>query len=368
MIGAMALPSRIAFALASAAAALALPPLGACAAAHGASSTAGASGDSLGLTSGGSGGGLIDSACAKSTAEAKNVPVDMYIMFDKSGSMAGPKWSGSTAALQAFFEDPKNAGLGVALRFFPDGGCDTSCNVGGCATPKVPLGKLTDLSAPTDAQEQKLLDAFVDVTPGGGTPLSAALDGAILWAKGVQAQAPGDKAVVVLVTDGEPTDCVKDGGYLVGAAKAAHDQNGIVTFAVGLEGSSQALMDQIAAAGGSDKSIVVGTANAAAELQTALDAIRQKQVACDYAIPPSSTGEPVDPSKVNVIYYPGSGKTEITIGQVPFEKDCGSKAAWHYDKPDGPTKIRLCPSACQSIQADTKAKIQIVFGCGSLPA
>jgi hypothetical protein len=310
---------------------------------------------------------LIDSACAKSTNEAKNVPVAMYIMFDKSGSMVGPKWSKSTKALQGFFMDPKNAGLGVALRFFPDTGCDESCKVTGCAQPKIPVGYLTELSAPTDAHEQKLLDAFVDVTPSGGTPLSLALDGAISWAQAQLAKAPHDKAVIVLVTDGEPTHCKTDGNYLVNAAKAARDQHGIVTFAVGLEGSSQKLMDQIAAAGGTDKSIVVGTDNAEAELQAALDAIRDKQLACDYAIPASTTGEKVDTSKVNVMYF-ASGGEKSTMGQVPLASDCGNKVAWYYDDPSSPKKIQLCPAACKTVQADKKAKIQIVLGCGTIPA
>jgi hypothetical protein len=316
------------------------------------------------VTTSGSGG--LDGACAKGTFDAKNVPIDMIIMFDKSGSMSGPKWFNGTKALQTFFEDPKNAGVSVALRFFPDAGCDQSCNVAACAAPKVQLGKLTNLSAPTDTQEQKLLDAFVGVTPGGDTPLSAALDGAINWAGATLAQKPDEQAIVVLVTDGEPTDCHKDAAYFVNAAKTAR-AHGIVTFAVGLEGANVGLMDQIAIAGGSNKSIVISSANVAQDLQAALDAIRDKQSACAFAIPPSSTGEPVDTSRVNVVYHAGGGVSSMPIGEVPTAADCGDKAAWHYDNLKSPKKIELCPAACATIEADPKAKIEIVLGCGTIP-
>jgi hypothetical protein len=80
-----------------------------------------------GTSAGGSGTGGVE-ACAGETVEGKLVPLDMYIMLDKSGSMTektdnGPqtptKWAAVTAALDAFFTDPGSEGLGVGLQFFP---------------------------------------------------------------------------------------------------------------------------------------------------------------------------------------------------------------------------------------------------------
>jgi hypothetical protein len=77
-----------------------------------------------GNNQGGSGG----MACAGSTVKGELVPLDMYIMLDKSGSMSeltgasgnGPsKWDAVTTALQAFFKDMGSEGLGVGLQFFP---------------------------------------------------------------------------------------------------------------------------------------------------------------------------------------------------------------------------------------------------------
>lgn len=67
-------------------------------------------------------------ACAGSSVKGERIPLDMYILLDKSGSMLdktgasanGPtKWDAVTAALDAFFQDPGSAGLGVGIQFFP---------------------------------------------------------------------------------------------------------------------------------------------------------------------------------------------------------------------------------------------------------
>ena len=65
--------------------------------------------------------------CAGELFEAKYIPLDMYIMLDKSGSMLDPtegnplqtKWDAVSAALSAFVSDPESAGLGVGLQVFP---------------------------------------------------------------------------------------------------------------------------------------------------------------------------------------------------------------------------------------------------------
>jgi hypothetical protein len=73
----------------------------------------------------GSGGG---ESCAGETSTAELVPLDLYIMLDKSGSMLdktganaqGPsKWDAVTQGLNAFFSDPQSAGIGVGLQYFP---------------------------------------------------------------------------------------------------------------------------------------------------------------------------------------------------------------------------------------------------------
>lgn len=77
---------------------------------------------------GGNQGGGGTTACAGVAVKGELVPLDMYILLDKSGSMLdatgaagnGPtKWDAVTTALEAFFQDPGSAGLGVGIQFFP---------------------------------------------------------------------------------------------------------------------------------------------------------------------------------------------------------------------------------------------------------
>ncbi len=65
--------------------------------------------------------------CVKQAVAGQQVPVDMYIMLDRSGSMtdltgAGPsKWDAVRDALTQFVNDKRSAGLGVGLQYFPLG-------------------------------------------------------------------------------------------------------------------------------------------------------------------------------------------------------------------------------------------------------
>jgi hypothetical protein len=308
-----------------------------------------------------------DAACAATANEATLVPVNMFIMFDKSGSMKDDnKWVNTTGALASFFEDPASAGLRVGLRFFPDTGCDSStCSLVKCSTPQVVPAPLTADASPTDAQEKKLLDAIASKGPGGDTPMSAALGGAEKWATEYVAAHPMEKAVVILVTDGEPNGCNNDIDAIAKEAEDAHAL-GVYTYAIGLVGSNEAQMNQIATAGGAAKAFLVGNDNAAAELIAALKAIQGTAVACEFQMPSSDNGKPVDPNKVNVDYVPGDGGEPVSFGQVGSAAECtDDKGGWYYDDPKAPTKITLCPATCAAVQSDEKAKVEVLLGCAT---
>src|SRR5215468_8538439 len=70
---------------------------------------------------------LGDAACATATQRAQQVPLDIYIMMDSSGSMddfvgnstVTTKWMAVRDAILTFLQDPQSAGLGVGLQYFP---------------------------------------------------------------------------------------------------------------------------------------------------------------------------------------------------------------------------------------------------------
>lgn len=111
------------------------------------------SSDPLGGSAGSSGtagtGEAPDFSCAKTTEEAQRIPVEMFIMLDRSESMLGmtgtgeTKWDAIRDALSMFVADPRSTGLMVGLQYFPIGRpnvptqCteDAECGVGGpCMT------------------------------------------------------------------------------------------------------------------------------------------------------------------------------------------------------------------------------------------
>lgn len=70
-----------------------------------------------------------DEKCAAESAMAKQVAVDLLLLVDRSGSMGvtggrvgatgKTKWEIAQSALTTFVNDPKSAGLGVGLQYFP---------------------------------------------------------------------------------------------------------------------------------------------------------------------------------------------------------------------------------------------------------
>ena len=140
----------------------------------GTSGTIGTSGG----TSGGADSGL--GACGATTESAKQLPVDILVMLDASGSMmeqtgaggTGPtKWASVKSALTAFIGDPKSAGLGVGLQIFPieHPGSPASCSSNAqCSVGGVSLGRcfLKACHPPTASTPITSCDSAADC-PGG---------------------------------------------------------------------------------------------------------------------------------------------------------------------------------------------------------
>ena len=115
----------------------------------GSSSSGGFNGTGGSSSSGGSSGtsdASLDGACGISSVGAQPVPLDLYFLMDSSKSMndqtgAGTtKWTAVGSALNTFFTDGGSAGLGVALKYFPDeqsgamGTCDTTNATTNCGS------------------------------------------------------------------------------------------------------------------------------------------------------------------------------------------------------------------------------------------
>lgn len=336
----------------------------------------GAGGDTVsvgvGVGTGSSGAGGAGS-CASATEVAQPVEVNMFISFDKSGSMDGDdKWDDATAALSSFFQDPGTEGLRVAMRFFGDDlpigdGCSQYiCNIGACAVPHVDVDDLR--AEPNDPHEQALLQAIAARQPGGGggTPIHPALSGATQWAKAYKDGHPSDEVVVILVTDGSPQGCIESVPIIASVASDALSSHDVKTYTIGLAGSSESTMNTIAQAGGTGQSFFINGGDVTADLLAALEQIKgEASLPCQYQMP---QGENVNPGEVNVDFTP-SGSAPEAIGQVPNAGACGGVAdGWYYDDPGNPSSIIFCPQTCDAVQGDAGARVDIVVGCETVVA
>ena len=314
----------------------------------------------------GGGAGRGDAACAGVTEQGKSTPLNLFIMFDKSSSQVGDKWDAAKAGLAAFVNDPKSAGIRVALGFFPRPADATpACDQNAYATPRVPFDAL-----PQNAQP--ITNAIGAETPDGvDTPIYPALGGAILGALSQAKSRPGESGAVLMVTDGEPTGPAPTCGGVnpedpaeIGklAQAGVGSSPSVRTFVIGFPGVSSQIANQIAAAGGTQQAFIVAGTNIQQDFQNALDQVRGNALPCDYTLPDKLADKSFAYDKVNVIYTKLGAPTGETI---PQSAGCAGDG-WEYDNPKDPTRIILCGGTCARIKADGGGSVQVLLGCDTV--
>lgn len=315
--------------------------------------------------------------CAASATTAETLPLDIFLMLDKSSSMdtavdgggSATKWTLVIQALNGFINGVTAADqMGMGFGLFPSNSCDISA----FNKATVPVGDL-----PGNAKA--LTDKLTSTKPNGGdTPTKPALEGAIDFAKKRLAQFPQRKIAVVLATDGEPNECIngfptfppKDVVSEVTAVAKAGFDAGVPTYAIGVfanasSGSAKANIEKWAKAGGTQKGFIVSADPQLAEnLKKSLDEIRKTAIGCEYKVPQPAGGKALDPQKVNVVHTPSGGGAPNTLVYVPDAASCKANA-WYYDNPTKPAKILLCPQACEVIKPDQAGKVEISVGCAT---
>jgi von Willebrand factor type A domain len=230
--------------------------------ASGGTSGFGTSGSGTSGASGGDGGGDGGSCFA---------PVDMYIVFDKSGSMGDPigngapgdcnigdtknsKWCKAINALSGYLKSPAAKDQGAALQFF-SGEDNANCNSGSpYDTPALPASGYTTLPSSS-------FDGVLNATvPGGGTPMEAALRGLTKFT--AANRRPGRVTIGIFVTDGDPQGCNTNLSTLSGIIDAHYQATKIRTYVIGMEGATFQNLEKIATGGNAPThAATVGTLN-----------------------------------------------------------------------------------------------------------
>ena len=315
---------------------------------------------------GGTGDGPIE-PCAAETTRAQQLPLDIYIMLDQSGSMGddlpggvGTKWTVIRNALAQFLSQPTLTGVSVGLQYFPIN--NDSCTVNDYATPAVEIAPLTV------TQQQAIANSLVAHGPTTNTPTAPALQGAINHCKTWGTAHPDHVVITILATDGDPTACSPQDipGIAAIAATGVSGTPKVLTFVIGV-GSSLTNLNAIAQGGGTTSAFLVDTGgNVQQQFLDALNVIRGTALGCVYKLPSPDGGTP-DYDKVNVQYTPNGTGTPTMFPRVDGLASCpGSGDAWYYDNPSAPTQILLCPSTCNTVKADTTGLVDVLLGCKTI--
>ncbi len=344
-------------------------------------------GSIIGSGSGGGDGSLGDAGCATATAKATKTPVYIEFILDGSGSMSQDnKWTAATAALKAVFSTVQmsaDTGEGIGLMVFSDSKDPTMASGPYPDSADVPISFVG--AAQVSALSNRLSGA-----PFNDTPTGTALQGGYSYLEKftpLTPLPPGGQKVLVLITDGVPTDnCAQNGGSyssnacVVEAAAEftkASPQGPVLTFVIGTgvfpstdtTNYDPSFLGYLAQAGGTGKKGCnpAENANAAnlcffnvdptagnasqteAAFEAAINAIRGQVLSCTF--PLNATGT-IDPTKVNVTV------NGMTVLQDPAN-------GWTYNNPSNPTQIILNGTACANLKSDPTASVNIVLGCAT---
>jgi hypothetical protein len=321
---------------------------------------------------GGAPGGRPDEkTCTATSAMAKQLPVDIFVLLDRSGSMLEPitggggvmpmpgvanKWDSMKEALTKFVQSPASAGLQLGLGYFPLDGL-AQCDVNAYAMPAVPIDALPAVATP-------FMTSISGTIPMGRTPTRPALLGAVQYAQQREMMV-NRRVAIALATDGQPNDCGSNLAAVSAVAQMASGM-GIYTFVIGVGPQLQNL-NAIAVAGGTKMAYLVEMATAD-QLAAAFKTIQMQaaKLACSFMIPPPPAGMTLDPDKVNVRFAATDPAKSFDLAMVANRAACGPQGGWYFDNVMNPKTVTLCETSCAQVNSSGEGQISLLFGCAGI--
>lgn len=308
-----------------------------------------------------------DEVCAAQAYEGEAIPLDIYIMFDQSGSMLNDvggltRLDAIERATNTFLTDQASAEIRVGLGYFgfqPIG--QTSCAADDYASPSVPV----------TLDHAAVLRSLAEREPIGETPTGAAIRGACGYAKDWKSKNSDHSVVMLLLTDGEPkapmscsagTCCPTLDDAVEAAADCRSGDLGIPTYVLGV-GPFLDNLQQIAQAGGTEHAYLIGDQDVEQQVLQALNAIRgAASIPCELKLPEPTGGNALDYGLVNVAYQDSSCAL-TTIYNVPSDTSCDDvEGGWYYDDPAAPSSVKLCGASCDRVSAPG-GRLAFTVGC-----
>ncbi len=312
----------------------------------------------------------VAEGCGGEVFEGESVPLDLYLMFDQSGSMATEVDAETGAqridvvreAVRAFLEDEQSVGIGVGIGYFGHQPLrETSCEPGDYSEPEVGIG-------PLPGHESALLDSLEARQPTGETPTGAAIRGACDYVASYRADHPGRAPSILLVTDGEPKaplsedTCAPTLDDAVLAAEACFLESGIRTYVLGV-GPSLTNLRVIAEAGGTKQAYLAELDNTD-QVLNALRAVRGSALLpCEMTLSEQDVGSDGVEFGSSTLAYLDDECVYVSIPEVKGEAACEDGAdGFYFDDPEAPGRIILCEATCGDVKS-TGQQLFYSLGC-----
>jgi hypothetical protein len=332
--------------------------------------------------------GLAGDQCGgvSARAEVELLPTDVIWAIDTSGSM-NASYPAIQRALTAFSQKVADAGVDAHIVLLA-GAAGGLGGQGFCVPEPLGSGRCGPATAPggpaADSREPELL--HLDLPFGSTAGMATLLDN---YDRYKHLLRPNARTQLVLTEDGAPpmtaaavtahvegrTSATFTPPWSPGLAAGSYQWNGVVcSNGTGIGtcllafGLPQTTLDLVQSTGGLVSNLDDAGGAAADPFAELLDKLAETvivgaQVSCDYEIPPAPAGETFDRELVNVAY--SSGMQSITFPRAGADVECGQEAAWKYDDELAPTRVLLCPAACERVQADPAAQVDVRFGCAT---
>lgn len=360
--------------------------------------------------------------CAAVSGSAQASPpilefvIDITLSMDSDAYPTDPaknasKWEEMQRILPGSFKSlPSNWVVGVSFYNFSMVSRSSGCFVGQQA---VPLHVL-------DTAQRSAIDRSIGAqVPASFTPTISAWQFGLSRLKAWSAAPPAgyekSPRYIVLITDGVPT-VARDGctqmlpisaseyDGVISLLKSQGEAAGVKTFVVGVLGSEETqsatydplyMLSRMAEAGGtatptdcvprSGTVASCGTSQRpatclesrgnychydmtaepdfAAGLTRALSSVATQAISCDYAIPKPTDGRDIAPERVQANLKLPDGSQQTLLRAT--DATCAN-GSWYYsdfDSSGQPTRLALCPTACDQARSTVGASVEVLFTC-----
>jgi uncharacterized protein YegL len=275
--------------------------------------------------------------CATQEGEFTELQPNIYLVLDKSGSMGNDNKMNKAKTALNTMADQLASSVRFGMLIYPEGGGSS------CTQPGEEILSMGSHSA------SQIKNSYSSVRAGGGTPTG----GAIRQVRTQQLYSDaGDSLdslrpkVVVLITDGNPSDSCGDQTYAVEQIRELNN-DGLPVYVVGFgQGADSDKLQAMAQAGGTGNFY---RADGATALVTTLRGISESVISCSYVL----NDTPPDPNKI-----------WVEIQGTPVQKD--SANGFVFD--EGSNTLTLNGSACNTLQnvpTGAPSPLKISLGCAT---